>query len=74
MTDKDPLIFLEHILENISDIEKFSKSKDKEILKRDVMRQKAIIKSIEVIGEAVRNLPSAFMKDNPGVPWGKIIG
>ena len=74
MTAKDPLIFLEHILENISDIEKFSKGKDKEILKNDIMRQKAIIRSIEVIGEAVRNLPVSFTKDNPEVPWSNIIG
>jgi uncharacterized protein with HEPN domain len=36
--------------------------------------QNAVIRSIEVIGEAVKNLPSGFRNKHPKIPWNKIAG
>ncbi|MBU2576754.1 MAG: DUF86 domain-containing protein [Nanoarchaeota archaeon] len=74
MTKKESKIFIEHILNNILDIENFVKGVNKEILKKDIMRQKAIIKSIEIIGEASNNLPKDFKEEYSQVPWSDIIG
>lgn len=38
------------------------------------MVQDAVIRNLEIIGEAVRNLPSGFKKDYPKVPWRSITG
>jgi len=71
---KEPLIFIKHILQNIEDIEIFSKGLSKNNLEKDILRQKAIIRSLEIIGEAVRNLPDSFKKKHPETPWKDIIG
>ena len=71
---KEPLIFIKHILQNIEDIETFSKGLSKGNLERDILKQKAIIRSVEIIGEAVRNLPDSFKKKHSEIPWRDIIG
>ncbi len=38
--NKDPLIFIQHVLDNIKDIEKFSKGLGKKDLKKNILRQK----------------------------------
>ena len=38
------------------------------------MKQKGIIRSIEIIGEAVKNLPIDFTIKYPFVEWSKIAG
>ena len=57
---KDPKIFLKHILESINEIENYTKgvSKDKFIQTRQI--QDAATRRLEIIGEAVKNLPTAF--------------
>ena len=71
---KDTLIFIEHIIESINLIEDFSKSLTKEKLESDKLRQSAIIRQIEIIGEAIKNLPKIFMEKYPQVMWKDIVG
>ena len=74
MTEKESLIFIEHILENITKIESFSKNLSKRELDNNEMVQYAIIRAIEIIGEAVRNLPMSFREKYPEIPWREIVG
>ena|SRR3989344_1745098 len=71
---RDEKLFLDDILENIEDIDVFSKSLTKTELDRNKLRKKAIIRSLEVIGEAVKNLSKKTREDNPNVEWKKITG
>ena len=57
---KEPLVFIEHIQESISKIEKFSKGLTKDKFLKDELRQGAIIREIEIIGEASKNLKKKF--------------
>jgi len=72
--DEKSLIFLEHILQNIAKIEKFTKSLSKEDLINDELKQYAVIRAIEIIGEAVKNIDRHFMEQHEDIPWKKIIG
>lgn len=36
--------------------------------------QDAIIRRLEIIGEAVKNLPSSFKTKHPDIPWKQIAG
>ena len=74
MSGKDPLIFIEHILENIGDIESFSHNVSKEALKKNREKLNAIVRSIEIIGEAAKNISTPFKVKHPEVPWKEIIG
>jgi len=71
---KDPLIFIEHIIENIENVETFSKDLTKEDLSKNKLKQYAIIRAIEIIGEAAKNLSTKFKEENSGIPWREIAG
>ena len=71
---KDPKIFLGHILDNIEKIERDFTDLSETEYSQDVTIQDATLRRLEVIGEAVKNLPLAFRKKYPAVPWKKIAG
>lgn len=70
---KDPLVFIGHILESIEKIEKYTKNLTKEKLTKDEKIQDAIIRRIEVIGEAAKNMPNDFRNEHLEVEWSEII-
>lgn len=67
-------LFIEDIFENICDIESFSKGMTKEEFFNSKLKQKAIIRSLEIIGESVKNIPDFFRDKYPNVPWKIIAG
>ena len=71
---KDPIIFLGHILENIEYIENFSTGLSKSGLKSNIEKQYAIVRAVEIIGEAVKNIPLSFREKYSSVEWSKITG
>jgi uncharacterized protein with HEPN domain len=71
---KEPLFFLEHILICIEDIEHFTSGKNKSDFLKDKLLQNGVIREIEVIGEAVKNLRIDFAIKYPHVEWNKIAG
>lgn len=68
---KNPQVFLKHILESIDWIEKEIKGLSEQQFKNDVPIQDAVIRRLEIIGEAIRNLPDDFKQANPEVSWNK---
>jgi uncharacterized protein with HEPN domain len=71
---RDLGLFLQDILESISKIESFSKGLTKENFSKDELRQSAIMRKLEIIGEAVKNLPISFRNKYPFVDWRSIAG
>lgn len=71
---KDPLIFLKHIMECIELIEKYTKNLSRREFLENTKTQDAVIRRIEVIGEASKNIPKSFKNKYPGIPWKKIAG
>ncbi|MBS3086150.1 DUF86 domain-containing protein [Candidatus Pacearchaeota archaeon] len=71
---RDINLFIQDILENIKDIESFSKGLNKEKFENDKLKQNAVIRSLEIIGEATKNIPDSFRKRYPKIPWRKIAG
>ena len=70
---KNPTVFLKHILECINLIEEYSKNLSKEDFQENVKLQDAIIRRLEIIGEAARNLPDEFKNNYSDVQWKQII-
>lgn len=70
---KDPTVFLKHILECIELIEEYSNNLSKEKFLKNIEVQDAIIRRLEIIGEAARNLPDEFKSAYSGVAWKKIL-
>ena len=71
---KNNLVFITHILENIEKIESFTKDLAKEGFLKDELKQYAVVRAIEIIGEASKNLSEDFKKEHPEVEWKEIIG
>ena len=68
---RDINLFIQDILENIKDIESFSKGLNKEKFESNKLRQNAIIRCLEIIGEATKNIPNSFREKYPNIPWKK---
>jgi uncharacterized protein with HEPN domain len=71
---KDPLIFLQHILESINIIEMHLQGVTEEHFYTYIDRQDAVAKRLELIGEVVKNLPNEFREKHSDVPWKSIAG
>lgn len=71
---KNPKIFLQHILESIGRIEDDLSGLSEEKFSKMATFQDAVVRRLEIIGEAVRNLPDSFRKEYPKIPWKKIAG
>lgn len=66
---KESIVFLQHILESIELIEKRMKGVSYEEFNKDIDLQDMVIRRLEVIGEAVRNLPQQFRQEHTDVNW-----
>lgn len=71
---KESSIFLEDILKNIELLERFVKNMDKEQYLADTKTQYSVIRGIEIMGEATKNLPRDIILKHPEVPWKDIAG
>ncbi|MBU0907098.1 MAG: DUF86 domain-containing protein [Nanoarchaeota archaeon] len=71
---RESLIFVEHILESIKDIENFIKGVSRESFMKNKEKQSAVVRQIEIIGEASKNLPENFKEKYPEISWKEIIG
>ena len=70
---KDPRIYLAQILERIVRIEGFALSGKKSFL-ADPMIQDAVIRNLEVIGEASRRVGAEYQAAHPEIPWREMAG
>jgi uncharacterized protein with HEPN domain len=66
-------LFLAHILEAIADIESFVAA-GREGFMADRKTQSAVVRQLEIIGEAVKNLSTALTLRESSVPWRQIAG
>ncbi len=70
---KEDHIYISHILEAISDIKELTYGmREKDFLENKAVRL-AVVKSLEIIGEASKNLSEGFREKNPQIPWSDII-
>jgi uncharacterized protein with HEPN domain len=71
---KDDSVYIKHILEEIGYLLKESRDLTLEQLLGDQTRQKAFIRSLEVIGEASKNISPAFKEKNRTIEWKELAG
>lgn len=66
---KDNFTYLNHILTSINFIEEYSRGKKFDDLVANKMMQDAIIRQIEIIGEATSRISIVFKNEYPELPW-----
>lgn len=65
---------LNDILFAIADIEEFLGGMSYEVFAGDKRTVNAVIRSLEVLGEATKRIPISFRQKHPDIPWSKMAG
>lgn len=55
-------------------IEQFIKNIDRNMFESDIMRQSAVIRQLEIIGEATKRLSQEFRIIHSEIPWRQMAG
>jgi uncharacterized protein with HEPN domain len=71
---KDDKIYIEHILQSIGRIEDYLSGKDHQSFSDDFMTQDAVVRQLEIIGEATKRISKDLRNLNPQVPWSDMAG
>ncbi len=71
---KLPVEFLKHILDEINYVLKQCEDIDEAQFSQDPTLQRAFVRSLEIIGEATKNLAPDFTAKHPYVNWKNMAG
>lgn len=71
---KSPDEYLRHILDEVNYLLDSSKNVSEEQFMHDETLQRAFSRSLEIIGEAAKNLPQDFTRDQDQIDWKSIAG
>lgn len=73
MGNKD-LARLKHMLDSTQAILGFAKGKQRISLDRDLLFQSAVLRQLEIIGEAAGRISEKTKKKFPHIPWKELVG
>jgi uncharacterized protein with HEPN domain len=74
MKKKDDATRLGHVFDAICRIEEYTRGVDKTAFGNNGMMQDAVMRQIEIIGEASRNISDEFQEAHPELPWLQMRG
>ncbi len=74
MTKRDSLIRVRHMLDAALKVVEYSSQTSRERLEHDEMRQLALVRLCEIIGEASKQTTTEFRVSNPEIEWKHIAG
>jgi uncharacterized protein with HEPN domain len=72
--NRDAGLYLIDVLESIKKIDKSTKTLTLKAFIKDVDIQDAIVRRLEVIGEATKHVPQEIKKKYPDIPWRETAG
>ncbi len=70
---KDDIVYLKHISEAVNDIEQYVSGFNFESFILDKKTADAVLRKLEVIGEAANNLSESFRNIHPEVPFRNMV-
>ena len=71
---KDDRVYLRHIMDAINLIEKYLENVNCDEFMKNHMIQDAVIREIEIIGEATKNISEELKNKYTDIPWRNIAG
>ncbi|MDP2648097.1 MAG: DUF86 domain-containing protein [Candidatus Yanofskybacteria bacterium] len=71
---KDPNILLQHILESVEALQEYLVGVDQAEYLSNMEKQDSAERRLQVVGEAIVQLPHEFKDKHPDIPWAKIAG
>jgi|SRR5437667_2716340 len=74
MSKRKPSLLLDDIRTSISKIERYIASLDEASFLADEKTIDAVVRNLEIIAEAVKQLPAEFKVQHSAIPWPQIAG
>ncbi|OYT54433.1 MAG: hypothetical protein B6U72_02615 [Candidatus Altiarchaeales archaeon ex4484_2] len=74
MKKRNHRLFIEDILESMNKIRAYTKNMDYNQFHQNNMAVDAVLRNLEVIGEAAKNIPDPIKEKHPNIPWKKMVG
>jgi hypothetical protein len=74
MSNRDDHILLADIMVAIEKIQRYTAGYDKDRFLADERTIDAVVRNLEIVGEAVRQLSYAFKQDREQIPWHLMAG
>jgi uncharacterized protein with HEPN domain len=71
---KSDIVYLQHMYDATVRIASYLGNTQADEFYSDLMLQDAIVRQLQIIGEATRTLSSEFKQKHPEIPWTQIIG
>lgn len=73
MSKRGAQLYLDDILSSIAAIEEFTKKMTFEDFQNDRKTVDAVVRNLEIIGEAASNIPQELKNNYPTIPWRDMI-
>jgi len=71
---RDHKLYVEDVLQSMDRIERYTRGQTFERFRRSEMVADAVIRNLEIIGEAARSIPQEVRQRHPDIPWTRMIG
>lgn len=71
---RDPRLYIDDIIDAVENALRYSEGLEREQYKPGAIAFEAIVRQIEVIGEAAAHLPPEIQGQAPSIPWANLIG
>lgn len=74
MSKRDWKLFVKDILECIGKIESYIADFSYEDFIKDERTKDAVVRNLEIIGEAANQIPKEIQQKYPEIPWSQVVG
>lgn len=74
MSERNDIDLIRDIAESVARISLYTLNMEYEEFRKDKKTQDAVIRNIEIMGEATKKLSEDIRKDYPNIPWKNIAG
>ncbi len=74
MSKREPSVLLDDIRTSIEKIQRYTAGLDEGSFLDDEKTTDAVVRNLEIIGEAAKQLPAEFKKRHSAIPWLQIAG
>lgn len=71
---KDPKILLQHILESVEILQSYLADIGEDQFLKDFEKQDAVERRLQIIGQAIIQLPQEFKDQHTAIEWARIAG
>lgn len=71
---RDVRLYLQDIYDSIVAIRSYTASLSEGVFRKNAQTQDAVVRRLEIMGEAAKHVDEHFRRRHPDIPWRKIAG